>query len=240
MTEVKRKTRKIPFNLQFFAEPLADPPADPPQDPPADPPAPPKKLEMTQEEFDAKIAERLARDRKKYSDYDDVKTKLADFEKADEERRKAAMTEQERLQAEKAESDRKAQEAETKAQQALEAANQRLVKAEFRVLARELGVRPDALDDAFVLADKSAVKVGEDGTVEGVKDVIEALIKAKPFLAEQAKREARTIGNPSNPNADQTTKTAEQLLRDAAEKARTSGRIEDVVAYSELKLKLSQ
>ncbi|UKS30161.1 scaffolding protein [Paenibacillus sp. HWE-109] len=231
--------RKFPLSLdiQMFSQ---DPPADPPQDPPADPPAPPKKLEMTQEEFDAKIAERLARERKKFADYDDIKTKLSDHEKAEEARKLADMSDKERLEAEKKDALDKAQAAEEARDRALTAADQRLIKSEFRAIARESGIRADALDDAYKLADTSAVSVDDEGNVVGVKDVIEALVKDKPYLAEQAKRESKTIGNPSNPNVDNTTKTADQLLKEADEKARRTGRIDDRVAYARLKRELGK
>ncbi|MGF9711631.1 scaffolding protein [Paenibacillus naphthalenovorans] len=230
--EIKRFAHTL--NLQLFADDPQDPPADPPE--PKD--ASPKKLEMTQEEFDAKIAERLARERKKYADYDDIKTKLTTLEQAEDERKKADMSEKERLEAEKAEALKKAEEAAAERDRTLQAANQRLVKAEFRAQARELGVRADALDDAYILADLSAVKVDDEGNVNGVKDVVEALLKNKPFLAEQAKKEPKQIGEGSNHDDKGEQKTKEQLLKEAADKARKSGKPEDMAAYSALKIQL--
>lgn len=225
------------LDLQMFAE---DPPVDPPAIPPVDPPAdPPKKLELTQEEFDAKIAERLARERKKYVDYDELKTKLTALEQAEEERKKAAMSEQERLQTEKDAAEKKALEAEESAQKVLTSANQRLIKAEFKALAREAGVRADALEDAFKLAELTTVSVDDDGNVEGVSDVITALVAAKPYLAEPTKKEPRNIGGGNNPDP-KPDKTKEQLLTDAADKARKTGRIEDRMAYAALKEELNK
>lgn len=228
-------SRKI--NLQFFAEHI-DPPADPPKgDDPKDPPADPPKT-FTQEDLDKIVADRIARERKKFGDYDDVKTKLAEFTKADEERKKAEMDIQDRLKLEKEEAEKLAKEKEDFANQALEKANARLVKAEFRLIAKELGVRADALEDAFVLTDKTSIKVDDEGTVEGVKEAVEALIKAKPFLAEPVKKEPKQIGNASNPPADGTQKTSEQLLKEAADKAKRTGRMEDRMAYAQLKREL--
>jgi hypothetical protein len=229
--------RKFPLSLdiQMFA---TDPPADPPQDPPADPPA--KKLEMTQEELDRMIADRITRERKKFADYDDIKTKLSDHEKAEEARKLADMSDKERLEAEKADALEKAQAAEESRDKALTAANQRLIKSEFRALARESGIRADALDDAFKLADTSAVSVDDDGNVIGVKDVIEALVKDKPYLAEAKKETPKKIGEGTNHSDDKTQKTAEQLLADAADKARRSGRVEDRMAYAALKSELGK
>jgi hypothetical protein len=210
--------RKYPLSLdiQWFAQDPQDPPADPPQDPPK-----PEKIVFTPEqqaEVDRIAAERAARERKKFADYDDVKTKLSDYEKAEEERRLASLSEKERLEAEKADALTKAQAAEEARDKALTAANQRLIKAEFKALARELGIRSDALDDAHKLADLSAASVDDDGNVLGVRDVIEALVKDKPYLAEQAKKEAKSIGNPSNPPQPNEIKTLEQQLEEAKQK----------------------
>ena len=227
--------RKFPMklNLQLFAAP-GDPP---PQEPPAEPPVP-KKIEMTQEEFDAKIEERLARERKKYAGHDEMKTRLAELEQAEEERKKADMTEKERAEAEKAEALQRAADAEVASAKTLEAANQRLIKAEFRAVARELSIRPDALDDALVLADLTPVKVDENGNVIGVKDAVQALITNKPYLVEKAK--PQHIGGPGGNDDKKPDKTKEQLLAEAAEKARKSGRIEDRIAYADLKEELSK
>lgn len=63
------KNVKYPMNLQLFAE--GDPNPEPtPQDPPADPQ--PTKT-FTQEDMDRAVTDRLARERKKYGDYDDLK-----------------------------------------------------------------------------------------------------------------------------------------------------------------------
>lgn len=200
------------LNLQTFA----DEPGDPPQDPPSEPPAP-RKLEMTQEEFDARIADRLARERRKYADYDDIKTKLSTFEQAEEERRKAAMTEKERLEAERDAEKKRADDVDSGAKAKLEAANQRLIKAEFRAQARELGVRADALDDAFKLADISSITVDDEGNAAGVVDVVKALLVNKPFLVETTNPRPRIIGEPSNPIQDEV-KTLEQQLEEAQRK----------------------
>ncbi|GIQ63709.1 hypothetical protein PACILC2_22770 [Paenibacillus cisolokensis] len=102
MNEVKRNYT-YQLDLQMFADDNGDSGGNDSegQTQNNDNPAPEvRKIELTQEEFDAKIAERLARERKKYADYDDLKAKLAEYEAAEAERQKAAMTEQERMQAE--------------------------------------------------------------------------------------------------------------------------------------------
>ncbi|KOS02504.1 scaffolding protein [Paenibacillus polymyxa] len=200
---------KYPLNLQLFAEGDPDPTPDPPIDP-----TPPKTF--TQEELDQVIADRIARERKKYADYDELKTKLSDFEREKEEREKEKMSVTERLEAEKTAALKAAEDARVERDKALTAANQRLIKAEFRTLARELNVRPDAIDDAYVLADLSTASVGDDGSINGVEDVVNALIASKPFLVEQPKKEPLTIGGPSGGNPyDKETRTLEQQLAEA-------------------------
>lgn len=231
MNDIKR-TYKLSLNLQLFAEPEPEPT-------PADPPAP-KKLELTQDEFDAKIEERLARERKKYADYDDLKSERDRLKSEEDARKAAAMTEQERLQAERDEATRKATEAGEAATKATTAANQRIIRTEFRLLAKESGIRADALDDAYKLADLAGASVDEEGNVTGVDDVIKALIEAKPYLAEAPKAAPRQIGGGSGGNDPKPDKTKEQLIAEAAEKARRTGRIEDRMAYVALKEELNK
>jgi hypothetical protein len=205
--------------------------------------APEEKLEtktFTQEELDKIVADRLSREKKKlekYADYDEVKTKLTEFEKFEEERKKAEMTVQERLEAEKAEADKKAQEAEERANKALEQANKRLLKAEFRLLAKELGVRKDALDDAFVLADMTSVEVDEEGNVQGVKEALETLKKSKSYLFGGVEYADPSPGQ-YEAKREGTQDQAKRKLQELADKAKKSGRIEDKIAYASFKKEL--
>lgn len=71
----------------FTEHPLTNPeptPVDPPQGQPQPAPRPEPKPEpaktFTQAELDAIVADRLARDRKKFADYDDLKKKAADYD----------------------------------------------------------------------------------------------------------------------------------------------------------------
>ncbi|GAA0840480.1 hypothetical protein GCM10008915_36070 [Bifidobacterium pullorum subsp. gallinarum] len=223
-TEVKRL--RYPLDLQLFAE-------DPTPEPEPSPNPEPEKT-FTQAELDRIVTERLARDRKGREDYDDLKSKLTALEEAEAEREKAKLSETERLEAEKAAALQAAEDAKSERDKALTAANQRLIKAEFRALARELNIRADALDDAYKLADMSEVSVDDDGNIAGVEDVVKALLTNKPYLADQPKPQPKPIGGASG-GADPTDKSKEQLLKDAADKARKSGRIEDQAAYAKLK-----
>lgn len=63
---------------------------------------------------------------------------------------------------------------------AIENANARLIAAEVKTQGSALGII-DA-DVALSLMDKSKINVKDDGSVEGVKEALEALKTAKPYL----------------------------------------------------------
>lgn len=86
--------------------------------------------------------------------------------------------------------------AQAKAQEAETRANERLVRAEVKALAVSMQIiDPDA---AYLLIDKAGVKVTDAGEVEGVKDALEALIKAKPYLVGKGGGSG-SVGSGSNP-----------------------------------------
>lgn len=193
---------------------------------------------MTQKELDALIGREKGRVKNKYADYNDIKAKLDEFTKIDEERKKAEMSVQERLEAEKAEAESKAKESEERANKALEQANKRLIKSEFKMLAssKELGfgVRKDALDDAFILADLSAVSVDEEGNVTGVTEALEGLRKAKAYLFGGNDYADPTPGQ-HEPKREAGQDQAKRKLQELADKAKKTGRIEDKIAYASFK-----
>lgn len=169
------------FDLQLFAdEPEPDnPPTGGDNDPEPGSTGNKGKL-FTQEELDAIIAKRLARERRQWE------------QQLEEERKKAAMTEAERLRAEK-------EEAERRAQAAIEAANQRAIRAEARVQAAALGVRPERLDYVLRLLDLSEIEVGEDGTPDAgaIKQAVEQLLRDLPEL----KGSTGSVGTGTNPGS---------------------------------------
>ncbi|WP_198546706.1 Clp protease ClpB [Alteribacter populi] len=192
---------------------------------------------FTQDEVNALIADRLSREKKKYSDYESVKEKAERFEKEAEERRLAEMSEKERAEelakkyeTEKAEIAQQLEEFKSQVQRE-KVTNEFIKKAQAANIAY--------VDDALALADLSAVTV-EDGKVNGVDDVVQSLIENKPFLLAQKKAEAKEIGSPSNYDDKQAEKTADQLLQEAAQKAKRSGKTEDLAAYQQLKRELGR
>jgi hypothetical protein len=201
----------------------------------------PESKTFTQDELDKIVADRIARERKKlekFADYDDLKTKASEYEKAIEEKRLAELSAQERAEelAKKFEAERnqfakQLEELQTQAQR------EKVVNA-FIKAAPGVNIPSDRIDAALKLADLSAVTVGENG-VEGLEAVMGALVEQYAFLAE-TKRPQKPIGDATNSPKDTAEKTSEQLLREAADKAKRSQKIEDKIAYAALKAQLGK
>lgn len=142
-------------------------------DPPADEPGKgdPPKFEpiSSQAELDRILGERLARERAKYADYNDLKAKAAEFDKAAE----AARTEHEKA-VEAAKSEGRTE--------ALTAANTRLLSAEARALAAEAKFASPSL--AVRALDLSDVAVNDDGTVDAdaIKTKLKELVDSGAFV----------------------------------------------------------
>lgn len=131
----------------------------------------------SQADLDRILGERLARERAKFADYADLKTKAEAHDKALE----AARTDQEKA-VEAAKSEGRTE--------ALTAANTRLVSAEARALAAEARFRNPAL--AVKAIDTSGIKVADDGTVDAdaIKAALKTLADAEPYLIDDGKRAA--------------------------------------------------
>lgn len=123
----------------------------------------------SQDELNRIIGERLARERAKFADYEDLKRKAAEHDKAVE----AARTEQEKA-VEAAKNEGRTE--------ALSVANTRLVAAEARALAAEAKFRNPAL--AVRAVDLSGVTVNDDGAVDAdaIKAKLKELSDAEPYL----------------------------------------------------------
>ncbi|MCY9329920.1 Clp protease ClpB [Bacillus haynesii] len=236
----------LSLDLQHFAEETkdqAEPPAAEPKN--TDTPEPPKD-EVKTIPYDRfkQVNDDLKSFKSTFEELgidgvDSLKSLVEDYnakKTAEEERKRSEMTELERLQ-----NDLKAKEESEKtlAQQLedLRKANEReKIRNEFIKVATSNDIA--YIDDAIALADLSAVKV-EDGKVVGVEDIVKTLVDNKPFLVK--KKAPKPIGQSSNGDAaGASEKTAEQLLKEAAERAKHSGRPEDKVAYAKLKRELSK
>jgi hypothetical protein len=201
----------------------------------------PESKTFTQADVDRLLGERVARVNKKlerFADYDDLKTKASEYEKALEEKRLAELSAQERaeeiakkFEAERNEYAKQLDELKTQAQR------EKIVNA-FIKAAPSVNIPSDRIDAALKLADLSAVNIGENG-VEGLEDVLNALVTNYSFLAE-TKKPQKQIGEASNSLRDVSEKTSEQMLKEAAEKAKRSQKMEDKIAYAALKAQLSK
>jgi hypothetical protein len=202
----------------------------------------PESKTFTQEELDKIVADRIARERKKiekFADYDELKTKASEYEKALEEKRLAELSAQERAEelAKKYEAERN--DLEKKLTDYQSQVERQQVENAFIKAAPGVNIPSERINAALKLADLSAVTIGEDGVANGLEDVMNALVTNYSFLAE-VKKPQKPIGEATNSLKDVSEKTSEQLLKEAAEKAKRSQKIEDKIAYAALKAQLSK
>lgn len=151
---------------------------------------------FTQEQVDAMVKERVKREKAKYADYDDLKAKASKVDEYEN----ASKSELEKAQ-EKAEALKRDNQA------LANSVNDKLKKAEVRIQAAQLGFTNP--EDAYHLADLSAVDVDADGNVKGVDEALKELVKTKPYLLRPASE------RPAPPKTDAGTgnvpSTAEAL-----------------------------
>ena len=107
--------------------------------------------------------------------------------KAEEDAKTAELSELQKAQKERDEA--KAENARLATEQQKERVNTAIEKA-----ARGLKFRDEA--DAVTMIDRSKVKIGDDGTVTGIKESLEELVKAKPYLVETPEEKKPTKGTP--------------------------------------------
>ena len=188
---------------------------------------------ITQEELNEIIAKRIERERKKYADYDELKARVGEQERAAEQAKREKMTEVERLQADLAEKEAELTRNREQAEQARKDAEELRIRTEFETKAREAGI--EYVADAYALGVKGSdeIKV-EDGKVIGIDDVIERIVTDKPYLLTKAK----PIGQPMSQTTELPKTGKADMLEKARKKAQATGRAEDRVAYAQLKREL--
>lgn len=199
-----------------MAETPGTPPAgDPPvgQQPPAGDPKGPASQEATktksQDDLNGlspdELKERLLAETGKRAEAvkaeKALRERIAAFEKAEEERKKAAMTEVERAKAEKAEAD--------KAIEALRATNLDLV---IQGIARDLGFK--YADDGTRFIDRSKLTIDANGVPQNAKELLEEVLKARPEL--KAGGGVPTT-NPANPGGGASPAATDAKVKEAVE-----------------------
>lgn len=202
------KQFSYPLNLQLFAESEPEPT---PQDQPAEPTPEPEKT-FTQAELDSIVTQRLERERKKYGDYEDLKTKLAELQAAEDERKRGEMTEIERFKADLEKEQAVKQTLESELSTLRESVKQERIRNAFITAAQAANIA--YIDDAWALADRSEINVGDDGNVVGIDAVIASLVEKKPFLVAQNPTKPKTIGDPT-PSVEEKARTLEAQLEEA-------------------------
>lgn len=130
---------------------------------------------LTQADVDRIVKDRIARERAKFADYDDLKAKAA---RADE-LEAAGQSELERLQTKVQTLEQERDAAKADADTARSDAQNLKVEAEIRKALPQDVVDPDVF---LKLLPRDQVTVGDDGQVTGHEDAIKALSEAHPFL----------------------------------------------------------
>ncbi|MBA2312916.1 MAG: hypothetical protein H0V97_08990 [Actinobacteria bacterium] len=155
-----------------------------------------KKLDLTQEQFDAIIADRIKRAQPK--DYSDLQAKAA---------RLSAIEEAKKTDAQKADDEKR--EALTAANAKLALADQRLRSAAIvNEAAKQNAVNPATV--ARLLADDEGITVNDDGAVSGVESAVKKLLKDEPYMAKgQAQTSGGEFGGTSTQTLDEKISAAE-------------------------------
>lgn|SRR5690606_21607865 len=111
------------------------------------------------------------------------------------------------------------------------------IQTHFKEKARENNI--EYIDAAMKLIKEElfALEINENGEVEGLDDLVKKLVEENPFLVKK-QEQPKPVGLPSNPSG-RVDKSKEQLLKEAYEKARRTGKKEDLLAYSRLKRELN-
>ncbi|MBE1443891.1 hypothetical protein [Paenibacillus sp. OAS669] len=109
---------------------------------------------------------------------------------------------------------------------------QRTLEHTFHAKAAGKGIADPA--GLMKLINLSAITYDENDEPQGLDEILDAFTAAAGVVTPQ---KPISIGGPSNP-PDNTEKTKQQLLEQAAEKARRTGRTEDRAAFSALRQKL--
>ena len=168
---------------------------------------------FTQAEVDIMIKERLARERKKYSQQgnnnpaqEDIQGQAANTEGAGTTQVEVDVTEDARQQA----------------AAIIAQANARLIQSVAQAEATKLGINPDYIMDAVRLADLSKVTVKDDGTVDmkSVTTALEAVLERVPVFKAAAEAPAggfkvggQGSNNQTNNGWNNATKTSGETKR---------------------------
>lgn len=194
-------------------EPPAPPPANPPPAPTPTPPAPPTApsgptgdpkpngATFSQDDLNRYLAE----ERRKLTGSDDYKAAQAALKRVKE------LEDQQKTESQKEREAREA--AEARATAAETRIRDFALRSSFTALAVQKLIPGDRIEDAFRLADLSAVEFdAETGEIKGMDKAVDALVKAKAWLV-AAPRSVPDINSGGQGNAPQSMAAPEDELR---------------------------
>ena len=155
-----------------------------------------KKLDLTQEQFDAIIADRIKRAQP--NDYEGLKAKAARLDEIEESKK----TDEQKARDEKVE-------AEKKAAARIAVADARLRTAAILTEAtKQNAVNPATV--ARLLATDEDITVEDDGTVAGADAAVKKLLKEEPYLVKgKTQTSGGEFGGNDNPTLDEKIQQAE-------------------------------
>jgi hypothetical protein len=155
-------------------DPKPSPDAVPPTAPEPDASPTPPAAEFTQADLDRIVKERLAREKEKYADYNDLKKAAAELDKIKE----AQLTEQEKLQKE-LDQERQAR------QQAEERAQRRSIHSALIAEAAKLNFNDPA--DAVALISPDQLDFDDSGEITNADKLVKQLADQRKYLIKQGR-----------------------------------------------------
>lgn len=169
---------------------------------------------FSQADLDRIVKDRLARQKAQFADYEDIKTKLSDFEQA-------SKSELEKATERAAQLEKQIQDASARAQEAL------LRAAIVSESAKKNVVDPDA---AFALLNKADVLLDDQGSPTNVPDLIDSLLAAKPYLAGNRTSGSADLGARGDKTPGQLSRADLQSMSpEAIVQAQADGRLRDIL-----------
>lgn len=153
---------------------------------------------FTQADIDRIVQERLERERQKhqktvadkYGDYDELKTAAARLQEIEDANKSEAEKAAERL----AKMEKQLAEFQSQNARLAEERQQALIQAQ--VVAKATTMQFNDPTDAYRMLDLSKIEIGEDGTIGGIDEQLEALSESKPYLL---RNQQRATVSPTNP-----------------------------------------
>jgi hypothetical protein len=162
---------------------------------PAAPTAQPEKT-FTQAQLEYELDKRLARERAKYGDYEELKAAKIKLEELEA----GQLSERDKLQKQIEKLEKKAAEAEAKALERERLAQETLIRSAVLSEASKLGFTNP--EDAYLLLAQKPT-IGEDGQPVGVAEAIKALAETRPYLLRGTTQSRIPTGEPFNPSGQQ-------------------------------------